>query len=39
VKMADGNPSNNTDVTSGGQPIEAIIGIRIIKDKGDSIQN
>lgn len=31
-KMAEGNPANNTDVTSGGQPIEAIIGMRITKD-------
>jgi hypothetical protein len=38
-KMAEGNPANNTDVTSGGQPIEAIIGMRITKDNGDPIQN
>lgn len=31
-KMAEGNPSNNTDITSGGAPIEAIIGMRVIKD-------
>lgn len=31
-KMAEGNASNNTDVTSGGQPIEAIIGMRVMKD-------
>lgn len=38
-KMGEGNPSNNTDVTSGGQPIEAIIGMHITKDNGDTIQN
>ena len=31
-KMAEGNPSNNTDITSGGAPIEAIIGMRVMKD-------
>jgi hypothetical protein len=31
-KMAEGNPANATDVTSGGQPIEAIIGMRVIKE-------
>lgn len=31
-KMAEGNPSNNTDATSGGQAIEAIIGMRVMKD-------
>jgi hypothetical protein len=38
-KMAEGNPANNTDLTTGGQPIEAIIGMRVIKDNGDHIQN
>jgi hypothetical protein len=32
-KMAEGNPSNNTDVTSGGQPIEAIMGMRVMKEE------
>jgi len=36
-KMAEGNPSNNTDVTSGEQPIEAIIGMRVIKDNGTGV--
>lgn len=38
-KMAEGNPSNNTDLTTGGQPIEAIIGMRVIKDNGTGVQD
>jgi hypothetical protein len=30
--MAEGNAANNTDITTGGQPIEAIIGMRVMKD-------
>jgi hypothetical protein len=38
-KMAEGNPSNNTDLTTGGQSIEAIIGMRVIKDNGTGVQD
>lgn len=35
-KMAEGNPATNTDITSGGEPLAAVINI--VHPNGDKLQ-
>lgn len=38
-KMAEGNPANNTDITSGGKPIQQITGMIIQKEDDNNISD